>query len=233
MKRVLRDNGLSIALFALFLASLLGQSLTGWREHNDEQRDHNRAAVSYGQYLTSGDFLEATFENWESEFMQMAAFLVLSAVLIQRGAAESKKPPEEEEEERKQKDEEEAPEGESSQNGHPPADAPWPVHRGGLVLVLYKRSLSLVLSALFLVSFVAHGLGGQAKYNDEAIAHGQPTMGLIEYMTSARFWFESFQNWQSEFLSVGVLVVLSIFLRQSGSPESKPVEAPHSQTGTE
>ncbi|HEY0709620.1 MAG TPA: DUF6766 family protein [Polyangia bacterium] len=231
MKRVLRDNGLSLALFALFFASLLGQSLTGWREYNDEQQDHHRPPIAYGQYLTSGDFLEATFENWESEFMQMAAFLILSAVLIQKGSAESKKPPEEEPEEEKQEDEEDAPEGQASD--HPAPNAPWPVQRGGLALILYKRSLSLALGILFLISFVVHGLGGQAKFNDEATAHGQPTVDLLGYMGSARFWFESFQNWQSEFLSVGVLVVFSIFFRQSGSPESKPVEAPNRQTGTE
>jgi hypothetical protein len=231
MKRLLRDNGLSLALFALFFASLVGQSVTGWRQYNEERSDHHQPPTRYAQYLTSGDFLEATFENWESEFMQMAAFLLLSAILIQRGAAESKKPPEEEEEERRRADEEDEPEGESSEHGHPPPNAPWPVHRGGLALVLYKRSLSIALTLLFLGSFVGHGLGGRAKFNEEATTHGQATVGLLEYMASARFWFESFQNWQSEFLSVGVLVVLSIFLRQSGSPESKPVESPHSQTG--
>jgi hypothetical protein len=215
MKRFLRNNGLSVAMFLAFMACFIGQSFAGLHHHNDERREHGRPEIGYGAYLRSGDFLEATFENWESEFFQMAAFVVLSAVLIQRGAAESHKPDEPEED----------PYAERT------AGSPGPVHRGGLALALYSRSLSLALGALFLISFALHAVTGVRHYNEEAAAHGQPALSVAGYLGSSQFWFESLQNWQSEFLSVFALVVLSIFLRQKGSPESKKVHAPHAQTG--
>lgn len=224
-KRWLRDNGLSLVMFGLFLLFLVGQALSGWRRYNQEQQDHGQPAVALIAYLGSGDFLEATFENWESEFFQMAAFLVLSAFLVQRGSAESKPPSEQE-----QEDEEE--EAEERKLKRPPASAPWPVHRGGLALALYSRSLSLALFGLFLMSFALHAVTGQVKHNEEARQHGGELLTVGGYLASSTFWFEAFQNWQSEFLSVAALVVLSIFLRQKGSPESKPVHAPHAQTGT-
>ena len=222
MRRRFRDNGLSIVMFGLFFLFWGAQSVAGWRHFNEEQREHRQPEVAWSAYLKSGDFLESTFENWESEFFQMAAFLILSAMLVQRGAAESKKPPGEDTER----------EAEDDAEGPIPKDAPAIVHRGGLALALYKRSLSLVLASLFVFSFLAHWLAGRAKHNEEAALHGGRLLSPGEYFTSSAFWFESLQNWQSEFLSVGVLVVLSIFLRQSGSPESKPVTAPHAQTGT-
>jgi hypothetical protein len=222
MKRWLRDNSLSLVMFGLFLVFIVGQAFAGWKHHNQEQQEHGQPQVTLGQYLTSGDFLEATFENWESEFLQMAAFLVLSGLLIQRGSAESKKPPEEEEEDS----------GSDEQKlKRPPKHAPGPVHRGGLALSLYSHSLSLALAGLFLLSFVLHAVTGQAKYNEEAREHGAQLLSVGGYLTSSTFWFESFQNWQSEFLSIGAIVVLSIFLREKGSPESKPVHAPHAETG--
>jgi hypothetical protein len=220
LRRILRENGLSLTMFGLFFACLAGQSLTGWRQHNDEQRSHGRPPTSWSSYLTSGDFVEATFENWESEFFQMAALMSLSSVLVQKGSAQSNPL---------------SGSVASDDSSRPRVSrrAPWPVRRGGWVKRLYARSLSLALAALFLISFTLHALGGRDKFNDEAEAHGQPTVGFIGYVTSSQFWFESFQNWQSEFLSIGALTVLSIYLRQSGSPESKPVEAPHAKTGTD
>jgi hypothetical protein len=223
MRGWVRNNGLSLAMTALFLVCWCGQALAGWRHHTLEQRQHGQQIPSLTEYLRSGDFLEATFENWESEFFQMAAFLILSSFLMQRGAAESRKPDDEEE---REDDEEE------KGLRAPPPDAPGPVHRGGLAMKLYSRSLSIALAALFAVSFAMHGIAGLRRFNEEAAAHGAPTITLAGYFTSSTFWFESFQNWQSEFLSIAVLVVLSIFLRQKGSPESKPVHAPHAQTGS-
>jgi hypothetical protein len=211
---------MSLVLFGLFFVFIVGQALAGWKHHNQEQQEHGQPAVALSQYVTSGDFLEATFENWESEFLQMAAFLVLSGLLVQRGSAESKKPAEEEDstsDERKLK--------------RPPKDAPGPVHRGGLALKLYSHSLSLALAGLFLLSFVLHAVTGHIKYNDEAREHGAQVLSVGGYLTSSTFWFESFQNWQSEFLSIGVLLVLGIYLRERGSPESKPVGSPHAATG--
>jgi uncharacterized protein DUF6766 len=206
-------------MFGLFLVFLTGQSISGHFKHNEDQRVHGQREVGYLDYLGSGHFLEAVFENWESEFFQMGAYVFFTVFLFQRGSAESKDPDKREEVDRD-------PRRERWRD-----DAPWPVHRGGLALRIYEGSLSLALSLLFLASFALHGVAGLAEYNDERTTHGEPAVGLLGYFGSSRFWFESLQNWQSEFLSVGVLVVLSIFLRQRGSPESKPVAAPHRATG--
>lgn len=221
MRRVLRENGLSIVWLGLFFFTLIfGQSVTGHREYNSDQREHGRAEVGYAEYVTTGHFLEATMENWESEFLQMFLFVALTAFLYQKGSAESKKLDEEEEVDR-----------DPRQSKHKP-DAPWPVRKGGLVLSLYSYSLSLAFLLLFLAAFFLHAAGGAREYNQEQAAHGQPErVTTLQYMATSRFWFESLQNWQSEFLAVGLMVVLSIWLRQKGSPESKPVDAPHSQTG--
>ncbi len=221
MRRVLRENGLSIVWLGLFFFTLIfGQSATGHREYNSEQREHGRAEVGYAEYVTSGHFLEATMENWESEFLQMFLFVALTAFLYQKGSAESKKLDEEEEVDR------------DPRLSKHKKDAPWPVRKGGLVLSLYSYSLSLAFFLLFLVAFFLHAAGGASEYNQSQAEHGSSErVTTLEYMATSRFWFESLQNWQSEFLAVGLMVVLSIWLRQKGSPESKPVDAPHGQTG--
>jgi hypothetical protein len=220
MRRFLRNNSLSITLCGLFLVFLLMQSITGWRTSNQDNQEHRQPTQSYARYLTSAHFVEATAENWESEFLQMASYVVLTALLIQRGSPESKDP-----------DAEEAVDEDPREAGGR-TDVPGPVRRGGLALALYQHSLSLVLAALFLVSFTLHALGGHYEYNQQQIEHGEAPVSLIGFMTSAQFWFQSFQNWQSEFLAVLVLAVLGIFLRQRGSPESKPVAAAHAKTGS-
>jgi hypothetical protein len=219
MRRVLRDNGLSITMFALFVVFLVAQSIAGYQATNSENTQHRQPPESYGEYLTSGAFVEATFENWESEFLQMGAYVLLTALLIQKGSPESKNPggDEVDADPRTQRDD---------------PDAPGPVKRGGLVLTIYEHSLSLVLFGLFLLSFVLHALGGHAEFNQQQLDHGAAPVSLWSFVTSSAFWFQSMQNWQSEFLAVAALAVLGIFLRQRGSPESKPVAAPHSQTGT-
>jgi hypothetical protein len=219
MSRVLRENGLTIALLGLFLCSIAGQSITGEHEYNEDQRDHGRPEVGYLQYLRTGHFVEAVFENWESEFLQMGLYVVLTAYLRQKGSAESKKL-----------------EGEEAVDEDPRrargrVDSPWPVRRGGVVLRLYEHSLSIALFLLFLVSFLLHAAGGAREYSQEQLAHGAAAVSVPAYLGTSRFWFESFQNWQSEFLSIAALAVLSIFLRERGSPESKPVAAPHGETG--
>jgi hypothetical protein len=219
MRRVLRDNGLSLAMFAFFLVLLVAQSVAGYRTSNSENEQHRQPKESYGQYLTSGAFVEATFENWESEFLQLSAYVFLTAFLIQKGSPESKNP-----------DGDEVDADPRSQRGRP--DAPGPVRRGGLVLTVYEHSLTLALFVLFLLSFVLHALGGHAELNQQQLEHGQAAVSLWSFVTSSEFWFQSMQNWQSEFLAVGALAVLGIFLRQRGSPESKPVAAPHAQTGS-
>lgn len=215
----IRDNGLSVALFVLFAFSLAGQYFSGWHQYNEEQLSHSSPTVTAVEYFGVGHFWEAIFENWESEFLQMSAYILLTVFLFQKGSAESKRV------------------GAVERVDHilpnrlQPEDVPWPVRYGGFARTIYENSLSLALVLLFVGSFVMHGVAGAAAHNEEQVEHGAQPVSVVEFMESSPFWFQSFQNWQSEFLSIWVLVVLSIFLRQKGSPESKPVDAPHSQTG--
>ena len=211
-----RRNGLAIACFSLFLIFWASQAVTGWHVFNEDATSHGQEAVSFGQYLTTGHFVEATLENWESEFLQMFAFILLTAWLVQRGSAESKP--------------EDATHDDPADHRRDPA-APWPVRRGGLWLKLYENSLLLAFVLLFLASIVGHAFGGVAEHNEEQLEHGEDPVSTLEFVSTSDFWFQSFQNWQSEFLAVGSIVVLTIFLRQKGSPESKPVHVPNWHTG--
>jgi hypothetical protein len=220
MRSFLRNNGLSLVVFGLFLLFMIGQTLTGFHENNEDMQEHGKQPLTMSEYLTSGHFIEATAENWESEFLQMAAYVVFTAILFQRGSAESKKPGEKAAQDRDPR---------LSKNKK---EAPWPVRRGGFILKLYENSLSIVFIALFFVSWALHAVGGALEASEEKMEHGEPPVAIVEYVSSSKFWFESFQNWQSEFLALGAMAVLSIYLRQRGSPESKPVDAPHSETGS-
>ena len=218
MRRFWKNNGLSIVLLSMFALSLVGQAMAGVREHNQEQLEHGAPTATLVQYLASPTFLEATMENWESEFLQMAVYVMFTVFLFQRGSAESKDPEGEEEVDR-------APDPKR-------ADAPGPVRTGGIALALYRHSLSLTFFTLFIVSLALHAVGGAGDYNDEQRQHGSAErISAFGYLATSRFWFESLQNWQSEFLSIAAMVLLTIWLREHGSPESKPVDAPHSQTG--
>jgi hypothetical protein len=217
MRSFFKNNGLAIIFLGLFIISIAGQFFTGFNEHNKQRKEDGQEPVSMEAYITSGHFIQATFENWESEFLQMALFVLLTVSLRQKGSSESKKMDEPEEVDR-----------EPSPHRK---DAPWPVYKGGILLSLYKHSLSLVLGLLFVLSFVIHLSGSLKDENEQLALKGLPPETVGNYLTESRFWFESFQNWQSEFLSVFAIVVLSIFLREKGSPQSKPVDAPHSETG--
>jgi hypothetical protein len=210
-------NSLTIVLVLFFLACIFGQIFTGWHEHNKALQEHGVAALPLSQYLLTGHFYQTTFENWESEFLQMSMYVVLTIFLRQQGSSESKALNEKEPVDR---------EPDPTRK-----DAPWPVRKGGIYLAVYKYSLSLAFAFLFLVSFALHVYGSLKNFNEEQRLQGKPVVGLSEFMGDTRFWFESFQNWQSEFVAVISIVVLSIFLRQYGSPESKPVDAPDSETG--
>lgn len=207
LRRFGRNNGLTLALLAFFLLTFAGgQFVTGRREYNAERVERGQAPVGIAEYARSPHFLEATGENWESEFFQMFVYVTLTVFLFQKGSAESNDP-----------DNPRIPEPKLT------ARSPWPARRGGWVRRIYEHSLSLSLAACFLLSFALHAVAGERLRNEEAAAHGQALQTLGEYLGSARFWFESFQNWQSEFLSIGLMVVLTIFLREKNSPESKPV----------
>jgi hypothetical protein len=216
MKKFWRNNSLSIVFCSLFLLALAGQFYTGFREHNAERKEEGRAPLDVRSYFRSGHFMQATFENWESEFLQMALFVVLTISLRQRGSSESKS-------------------FEAEEVDREPSarrkDAPWSVRQGGWILRLYQNSLSIVLGLLFILSFMFHLVGSLRDENEHLSMKHLPAKHFGEYILSARFWFESFQNWQSEFLSVFAIVILSVYLRQKGSPQSKPVDAPHSETG--
>ena len=221
VKTFLYENGLSLVLLTLFVFSLAGQILTGYRVFNEEQKEHGSREVALSEYVFSGDSLEALFENWESEFLQMALYVMLTIHLRQKGSSESKGLEKKAE-----------PVDEDPRKHRNDPNAPWPVKRGGLVLRLYECSLSAALMLLFLMSWLLHAVYGARKQCEDQMRHGGTCESLASYIGSANFWFESFQNWQSEFLSVAAIVILSVFLRQRGSPESKPVHVPHSETGS-
>ena len=218
MGKFFKNNGLTIVLILLFLASLVGQWLTGVRHENEELMRHGEEPIGAIAFLADPQFLSTVFENWESEFLQMTAFVVLTTFLFQRGSAESEDP------------------------DTPPRDGrlsaisrkaggPAPLRKGPVTRWLYAHSLGTVLLILFIMSFTLHWLFSARLAAEQASQHGEAAETFGQYLTSAQLWFESFQNWQSEFLSTAVLVVLSIWLRQKDSPESKRVAAPHSQTG--
>jgi hypothetical protein len=215
----IRDRALTLVLMAMFLVFLTAQFTTGLYEYNATQAEHGQLSVGMTEYLTTGHPWEALFENWESEFLQMAMFVLLTTFLVQKGSPESRRPGVKELVDADPRDFAAEP------------DAPWPVRRGGWVLRLYEHSLGLTFILLFLVSWVGHALGGFAEYAADQVEHGQARPTLAEYLVSARFWFESFQNWQSEFLAIASMVWLAVYLRQRWSPESKPVHAAHDETG--
>ncbi len=203
--KALKDNGLTIVLMLLFGLSVVGQAYFGWRAALEEMAEHGRTGQSLWSYLGDSEFLSALFENWESEFLQMAAYVVLTAHLFQRGSAESRDPDDPERE-----------------NDEPYA---------GFWGAVHAHSLGLALALLFVASFSLHLFYSAKHAAEDALMHGAPAPNLPAYLGDAQFWFESFQNWQSEFFSTAVLVVFSIFLREQGSPESKPVRAANSETG--
>jgi hypothetical protein len=195
--------------------------LTGHDAYNAEQRELENPTISLLGYLREGHFWEAVFENWESEFLQMAAYVILTAFLIQKGSSESKDP-----------DRHEPVDDDPRDAALRHSGLPWPVRRGGVWLRLYENSLFLALLLLFVASIAGHAFGGLDEFNDQLRQNGEATVGVWGYVSSSEFWYESFQNWQSEFLAVFAIIWLSIYLRQRGSPESKPVMDPHRDTGT-
>lgn len=210
------QNSLTIFFIILFCSAIWAQAYYGWNEYNSELIDHSHNGITFRQYLNTGHFLSATFENFESEFLQMALYVIVTVWLRQIGSAESKKIFQKSKVDRE-------PEYHK--------DAPWPVKKGGMILKIYSNSLFLCFAILFLVSWIFHFYASWADYNAEQMLKNLPPVDKSHYISEPRFWFETFQNWQSEFLSVASIIFFSIFLRQKGSPESKPVDAPHMETG--
>jgi hypothetical protein len=219
MPRIIKDNGLTIVLLLLFLVSFIGQWLTGWHVENEELVRHGGHALPLSAYTCDPQFLSSVFENWESEFLQMSAFTVLTALLVQRGSSESNDP-------------DAPPRDDNLAKQAKKPGAPRVLRSGPVRRWLYAHSLGIVMFLLFIASFVMHWTQSARAATEEALRHHDKAPTIFGYLGDPQLWFESFQNWQSEFLSTAVLIVLTIFLRQKESPESKPVAAPNSQTGT-
>jgi hypothetical protein len=223
MKRFARDNGLSLFFGALFLLAVCFQSIAGHSAYNEEQLEHGGQAVSWGRYVTSSSFGQALLENWQSEFLQFMFFIAATIWLIQRGSNESK-PIDNvgRESEQMQK-----------LGRHAGPRAPrWARFHGGLRRSLYSNSLVLVMSTIFFLSWFGQSVTGWSAYNAGQEEHDQPTVSWQSYLATGRFWEETLQNWQSEFLAVGTMAIFTVYLRQRGSPESKPVGAAHDETGS-
>jgi hypothetical protein len=220
--RWVREQSLSLFFLALFFVTLVGQSLAGQHAYNAEQLAHDAETLSYGRYLVSSHFGEAVVENWQSEWLQFMVFTMATIWFIQKGSNESKRPDEAGlESDQKQR-----------VKGYADDRSPRWAKLGGLRTWIYANSFLFVMTTIFLASWFVQSLTGWNEFNDDQRLHGEETVSWLTYLDRADFWEKTLQNWQSEFLAVGTMVVFTIYLRQRGSPESKPVGAPHDETGT-
>jgi len=210
IKRFFHDNNLTVVIFSIFIAAIIGMSIAGWVSNNSSLEEHRQPQISYGSYVISGEFIEGVFENWESEFLQMWALIMLTVYLRQKGSADSKPM-----------------RGKSIQDTSSRYSIirvhTWHRRSKAIGHALYSHSLGIAMLLLFIASFLLHAYGGLEAYNQEAQQHGQELVSFFGFVSSAEFWYQSLQNWQSEFLAIGTLLVLSIKLRERGSTESKPV----------
>jgi uncharacterized protein DUF6766 len=222
VRRFLRENSLSIFFGALFLASLLAQSIAGWKAYNEELLAHDEAPITYGRFLYSSEFGAAIMENWQSEFLQFFFYIAATVWLLQKGSNESKKLDE--------------PGLESDQQQRvgkwAGPNSPRLARAKGFLHHLYANSLLLVMGAIFVASWFAESVTAWTVFNADQLDHQQSAVGWTNYLTTPDFWEKSLQNWQSEFLAVGTMAIFTVYLRQRGSPESKPVGAAHDETGS-
>jgi hypothetical protein len=223
VKRFAREHSLSLFFLAIFLAALVGQAIAGHNLHNEEAAAHGGESISLWRYITGSDFGNAVMENWQSEYLQFLLFMLATVWLLQRGSPESKELGKAGvESKQKQKLE-----------GYADQDSPGWARVGGIRTALYSNSLLIAMAIIFFGSWFAQSVTGWTEFNAEQADHGSQTIGWWSYVGSSTFWESTLQNWQSEFLAVGSFAVLAIYLRQRGSPESKPVGAPHDATGVE
>ena len=219
--RFIRENSLSLFFGALLLLTLFAQSLVGHSVYNEDAVQHSQQTISYLRYLASSHFGEAVMENWESEFLQFTLYILATVWLVQKGSPESKKPGE-----AGRGTEEKQLVGKDAR-----PDSPRWAKAGGWRTAIYSNSLVLLMGLCFLGSWFGHSFTGWNQFNDQQQEHGDAAVGWTAYLGKPDFWEQSFQNWQSELLAIGAMVVFSIYLRQRGSSESKPVGASHSVTG--
>ena len=217
----LRDNALSLVFGAMFLLTLVGQAISGTADYNAQQVVNGLEPVTLLEYVTSSSFGVDVMENWQSEYLQFFLYIFGTVWLIQRGSAESKKPGEE------------GPESDKEQRigRHAQDDSPELARTGGWRTAVFSRSLGLLMGGLFLLTWAASSIAGWAAFNSEQLGQRQDPVSWLGYLGQADFWNRSFQNWQSEMLAVGSMAVFSVYLRQRGSPESKPVGVAHAETG--
>ena len=222
MRRFATDNGLSLFFGVIFVAALVGQSFAGQHAFNADQLAHDGRTLSWLDYVLSPDFGGAVLENWQSEFLQFTLFIAATIWLVQKGSNESKRlsdaGPESDQEQRL--------------GAHTVARSPAWAKAGGVRTRVYENSLLLVMGAIFLATWLAQSLNNWRTFNEEQRAHDQATVSWGRYLVDPGFWEKTLQNWQSEFLAVGAMAVFTVYLRQRGSPESKPVGAPHDETAS-
>ncbi len=223
MRLFLKHNGLSLAFLGLFLGALVGQAFAGHADFNEEQLRHGDPEISLARYVVSSEFGTAVMENWQSEYLQFTLFVLLTVWLLQRGSPESKEL------------DKAGPESDQQQRLGPHArqNSPRWAKVGGIRTRLYENSLLLVMGAIWIGTWFAQSVTGVTEYNSERLDHQMDGVSWGQYLGTADFWEKTLQNWQSEFLAVGSMAILAVYLRQRGSPESKPVGAPHTATGVE
>jgi hypothetical protein len=223
MRRFLFQNGLSLFFLVLFLASLVGQAFAGWHQLNNELAAEQMGRVTFGGYVSSSDFAVDVAENWQSEFLQFWVYLMATVWLVQRGSPESK----ELEKAGRESDEDQL------VGRHANDDSPAWARAGDWRTAVFSSSLAIVMGLIFLASWLVQSVAGWAEFNETRLRQLQDPISWVSYLQNADFWARTLQNWQSEFLAVGTMAVLAIYLRQRGSPESKPVGEAHTSTGVE
>jgi hypothetical protein len=217
------ENGLTLCFLALFLLALAGQAIAGYDAFNADQTQHNSSTVSFGDYVTSSAYGQAVTENWQSEYLQFTLYIFITIWLVQRGSPESK---------------ELGKEGlgsdrEQRLGRHAPSGGPSWARRGGPITWVYSNSLVLVMAVIWIGSWFAQSITGLTEINADRFDHHQDALSWSSYVVNAHFWEQTLQNWQSEFLAIASMVILAVYLRQRGSPESKPVGAEHDASGLE
>ena len=223
MRRFLKENSLSIVFLLLFLAALTGQAIAGHADYNEQATAHGDPSISMGRYLVSSDFGVDVMENWQSEYLQFTLMILATVWLLQRGSPESKelgKSGRESDEQQKV-------------GAHAQRNSPRWAKAAGFKRKVYENSLVIVMGTIWLGTWFAQSVTGLVEYNSARLDHHMATVGWWSYLGRPDFWDKTLQNWQSEFLAVGSMAILAVYLRQRGSPESKPVGAPHTSTGIE
>jgi hypothetical protein len=223
MRRHLKQNSLSIVFLVLFLAALAGQAIAGHADFNEQQVAHGDPTMTMGRYVVSSEFAVDVMENWQSEYLQFTLFILLTVWLLQRGSPESK----ELDKAGRETDEQQ------KVGAHAQQNSPKWAKVEGIRRTIYENSLLIVMGAIWLGTWFAQSVAGHVQYNSDRLDHHLATVSWLAYLGRPDFWSRTLQNWQSEFLAVGSMAILAVYLRQRGSPESKPVGAPHRSTGVE